>query len=78
MRAGLVDVSITTPGRLDVDIVRNALKRDPHLLDRQTFLRTLVGNDDAASAFQHFLAEHRLSSHVWAIGRKADGTGEVQ
>ena len=69
-RAGLVDVSITTPGQLDVDIVRNAAKQDPALLEGQRFLQALLDNDDSAAAFQRFLVEQRRSSHVWVIGRK--------
>ncbi len=34
-RAGLEDITVTTPGQLDVDIVRNATERDPELLDGQ-------------------------------------------
>lgn len=77
-RAGLENVSISTPGRLDVDIVRNALMRDPHLLEGQSFLRSLLENDKVAGAFQRFLADHRLSSHVWAIGRKSATARKAQ
>ncbi|MDO8463836.1 MAG: class I SAM-dependent methyltransferase [Gallionella sp.] len=69
-RAGLVDIIVTTPGQLDVDIVRNAAKREPALLDGQRFLRKLLADDRNASAFQHFLVKQRMSSHIWAIGRK--------
>ena len=69
-RAGLVDVMVTTPGQLDVDIVRNALKRDPALFNGQRFLGNLLANDLDAAAFQQFLVERRMSSHVWVIGRK--------
>lgn len=69
-RAGLVDITVTTPGVLDVDIVRNAAKRDPALLNGQRFLRNLLKDEQKASAFQIFLAEQRMSSHVWVIGRK--------
>lgn len=69
-RAGLADIMVTTPGQLDVDIVRNAAKRDPALLDGQRFLRNLLTDEQNAAAFQNFLAEQRLSSHVWVIGRK--------
>lgn len=69
-RAGLVDVSVTTPGQLDVDIIRNAAAKDPHLLEGQRFLRNLLANDRASATFQRFLAEQRLSSHAWVIGRK--------
>ena len=74
-RAGLVDVSVTTPGQLDVDIVRNASKRDPKLLEGQRFLHELLAEDSSATAFQRFLTEQRRSSHVWVIGRRAVAGG---
>ena len=75
-RAGLFDISVTTPGQLDVDIVRNAMNRDTSLLQGERFLRKLLANEANASAFQRFLSERRLSSHVWVIARKPFG-GEV-
>jgi len=69
-RAGLVDIAVSTPGQLDVDIVRNAVKRDSALLGDQRFLRNLLADDNKAAAFQRFLSEQRMSSHVWVIGRK--------
>jgi SAM-dependent methyltransferase len=75
-RAGLVDISVITPGQLDVDIIRNAVKTDPTLLEGQHFLINLLKDDRKAGAFQLFLTQQKLSSHVWVIGRKrltADG-----
>lgn len=72
-RAGLVEVEVTTPGVLDVDIVRNAVGRTPALLDGQRFLRRLLGNDNLAAEFQRFLGKNQLSSHTWVIGRKPAG-----
>ena len=69
-RAGLEDVLVTTPGQLDVDIVRNVLKRDSSLLKGQRFLGNLLADDLDAAAFQSFLAERRMSSHAWIVGRK--------
>lgn len=69
-RAGLVDVNVTTPGQLDVDIVRNATEHFPGLLYGQRFLRRIVNDQKIAADFQDFLAENRLSSHAWVIGRK--------
>lgn len=68
-RLGLVDVSVTTPGKLDVDIVRNALNQDPGLLHGQRFFQNFINNDQFAAAFQEFLAENRLSSHAWVMGK---------
>lgn len=69
-RAGLVDVDVTTPGQLDVDIVRNATKREPSLLNGQRFLCRMVADQKLAETFQKFLAANRLSSHAWVIGKK--------
>lgn len=68
-RAGLTDVRISTPGKLDVDIVRNAAKQDGSLLQKHRFLRALLNNDKASQAFQTFLVENQLSSHAWVIGK---------
>lgn len=68
-RAGLIEVDVTTPGQLDVDIVRNATKLEPDLMNGQRFLRRIVADQELADNFQGFLAENRLSSHAWVIGR---------
>ena len=69
--AGFASVSITTPGRLDVDIVRGALIADDTIrLSR--FERLLVGSDGLTlEALQRFLADHGLSSHHWIMARRA-------
>lgn len=71
-RAGLVDVRVSTPGKLDVDIVRNASRHHPEILDGQPFLKRLVNDNILATAFQEFLAGNRLSSHAWVSGRLPD------
>jgi SAM-dependent methyltransferase len=69
-RAGLTGVEVTTPGRLDVDIVRNVCKLDPDLLKGQRFLKNLLQDETGATALQKFLVEQRRSSHAWVIGQK--------
>ncbi len=69
-RAGLVEVDVSTPGQLDVDIVRNAAKRDAAVLEPHRFVRTLLRDEQAANAFQVFLAAQRKSSHTWVLGRR--------
>jgi SAM-dependent methyltransferase len=69
-RAGLEIVSVTTPGRLDVDIVRNRLEADPALRVPR-FARAIAQAPEATrQAFQQFLSEHRLSSHIQCLARK--------
>jgi SAM-dependent methyltransferase len=72
LRAGLMDVSVITPGKLDVDIVRNALRLHPDLLHGQRFIQQLIGDHAKAVAFQDFLAANSLSSHAWVSGRVPD------
>ena len=74
-RAGLVEVDVTTPGQLDVDIVCNAVRREPDLMNGQRFLRRVVTNQNIAVNFQEFLAANRLSSHAWVIGKKPIAEG---
>jgi SAM-dependent methyltransferase len=69
-RAGLEDVSVTTPGVLDVNIVQNAARRDPAIFESHRFLCNLLANDDTAASFQQFLSDNLLSSHTWVFGRK--------
>jgi len=64
-RAGLTCVEIATPGKLDVDIVGNTLKENPEI-EIAPFFRRLVleSAPNTRQAFQDFLAQHRLSSHI--------------
>ncbi len=73
-RAGLVDVEVLTPGRLDVDIVRSALSADPSVAGGSRFLRLLFAKRSSAvhDAFQAFLAANRLSSHVWILASRPE------
>lgn len=71
-RAGLEVVSISTPGVLDVDIVRNAYRKNPELFVNNRFVRQLLADDSRAMAFQEFLSTSCLSSHVWVFARKPE------
>lgn len=70
-RAGLEIVELSTPGRLDVDIVENALARDP-TLPLPRFLRYLFSHRDAETReqLQGFLRTALLSSHVRVLARR--------
>lgn len=70
-RSGLVEVAFLTPGALDVDIVRNTLLETP-AAEVGSFVRRLVLDGDAGerAAFQRFLADNGLSSHMWIVARR--------
>jgi len=69
--AGLSDIQILTPGKLDVDIVQNQINLNPDLISNNIFLKEILNDDDKAKKFQKFLTENQLSSHAWIIGKKS-------
>ncbi len=69
-KAGLEDVEITTPGVLDVDIVRNAAAVDSSILTGNRFIEKLTSDARQSTLFQQFLSENKLSSHTWIFARK--------
>lgn len=71
MRAGFEIVELSTPGKLDVDIISNALAENPELpLPRFVSYILKRRNEDTRAEFQGFLQDHRLSSHVRVVARK--------
>lgn len=73
-RSGLEVVSLTTPGKLDVDIVRNRLLEGDAAPKVPRFASSIALGDDAARRdFQEFLAGHALSSHVHVLARAPGG-----
>jgi len=71
-RAGMNKLDFSTPGLLDVDIVRNSMKQAPELRKQHRFLNELVNDEKHGQVFQEFLVENQLSSHVWIISRKTN------
>lgn len=66
-RCGITLLDVTTPGQLDVDILRNNLDK---ISDR--FWRLLVQSDVATrTRWQSVVAETGNSSHLWAVMGKA-------
>jgi SAM-dependent methyltransferase len=69
---GYEALAVETPGKLDVELVRQqALAGHLDLSARPFLSRVLVEEwDGLGGPFQRFLAENGLSSHMWAVGRK--------
>jgi SAM-dependent methyltransferase/predicted RNA-binding Zn-ribbon protein involved in translation (DUF1610 family) len=67
IKAGFRKVEVLTPGRLDVEIVKRSIERGivPELSRFEKFL--LSKDENTLKAFQKFLSENGLSSHVWII-----------
>jgi len=72
-RCGLEKISFTTPGALDVDIVKAALEKDPNAFDDGFLKEMLIENDEQTlKNFQKFLTSSNLSSHMWILARKPE------
>ena len=70
-RCGLKEISFTTPGVLDVDIVRNAYKKENDVISN-AFLKGLFSADDEITLgnFQEFVTNNNLSSHMWVLAQR--------
>lgn len=71
-RHHLEPIELSTPGQLDVELVRDAMQADPGL-ELPRFAHRLVGEgrSDAHEDFQEFLQKYRLSSHVRVAARRS-------
>lgn len=69
-RSGIQLVDLSTPGELDVDIVRNIHAENPEIpLSR--FARSIIHAPEKVRArFQSFLKSNELSSHIRVIGKR--------
>lgn len=70
-RAGFSNTRIFTPGKLDVDIVKNTMKENPDVLKGNRFIHHMLEQgEEVLQAFQKYLSEHHLSSHCWIWSTK--------
>jgi len=69
--SGFEVIELSTPGRLDVEIVRNALESNP-AIPAPEFLKYIFKNRDKGAwhSLQDFLQQNRLSSYVRVAARK--------
>jgi hypothetical protein len=68
-RCGFELVEISTPGELDVDIVRNSLSDEPHLPVSRFERMLIAAPEDVRRSFQEFLKRERMSSHLRVVAR---------
>jgi len=69
-RLGFVPLEVSTPGVLDVGIVRAHLEYDPRLSLSPFERRIIEGDDEAREAFQTFLQQQGLSSFARIVAKK--------
>jgi 2-polyprenyl-3-methyl-5-hydroxy-6-metoxy-1,4-benzoquinol methylase/ribosomal protein S27E len=65
-------IDITTPGKLDAEIVRKKILNGELDISKRPFLKEMLIEqwEAAGASFQSFLADNYLSSHMWVIARK--------
>lgn len=69
-RAGLVVKELSTPGELDVDIVRNVLLADPEVPVAPAIRSLVLGDEAQRAELQVLLRRHGLSSHLRCVLRR--------
>jgi len=71
-RCGFEVIEVVTPGKLDAELVRKKILSGELDVSNSPFLKNVLIDqwEAAGGAFQHFLAENRLSSHAWMVARK--------
>lgn len=70
-RCGFTVVDTQTPGELDVDLVCKAVKSGRCSLPRFFNELLVMRGPETHSAFQSFLANNLLSSHLWVVAKKS-------
>lgn len=68
--AGFENVEITTPGELDVDIVKNQFKSGAKGIPRFLDSMFKYASDDVQANYQQFLKSNNMSSHMKVIVQK--------
>ena len=63
-RSDLQLVDLSTPGELDVDIVRNIQREKPDIQFPRFIASIIDAPAEVRTRFQHFLKENELSSHI--------------
>ena len=65
-------LDVSTPGKLDAELVRKAILAEKIDLSDQPFLQEVLVErwEELGENFQQFIADHRMSSHMWIVARK--------
>lgn len=69
-RIGFDRIEVTTPGRLDWDIVEQSI--DSQSFDPGRFWRMVAdeATDECKAELQQWIASNGLSSHMWVLARR--------
>lgn len=69
---GFEVLEVSTPGKLDAELVRNKIIQGEFDISSQPFLKQLLIEqwEKLGNTFQQFLSDSLLSSHLWIVARK--------
>ncbi len=69
---GFEIIEIITPGKLDAELVRKKIITGELDVTCQSFLKQVLIDqwETTGVSFQRFLADHKLSSHLWMVAKK--------
>lgn len=69
---GFEVLEVSTPGKLDAELVRKEILNGRLSIQKDCLIYQILIEkwDEAGQAFQNFIAEHKFSSHMWAVAKK--------
>jgi len=69
---GFEIVEVSTPGKLDAELVRKKIINGEFDVSEKPFLKYLLVEkwNELGKSFQTFLSENGLSSHMWIVARQ--------
>ena len=68
-RAGFDIVEISTPGKLDVDIVMNSDYFPETELSSSKLFKQILLDESKRKSFQQYLSDNLMSSHIWVLAK---------
>lgn len=76
-RCGMEVLEWSTPGKLDAELVRKKVLSGEASLDGYGFLKQVLLEEweSTGEDFQRFLAQARMSSHLWMVARRGSNPG---
>jgi 2-polyprenyl-3-methyl-5-hydroxy-6-metoxy-1,4-benzoquinol methylase len=69
--AGFKIMELSTPGKLDVNIIENTVNENPDIPVSRFARRLIEGPQSVKDEFQSFLSNNRMSSHVRVVAQRA-------
>jgi len=73
-KSGFSIIEILTPGKLDVELVKLKVEKNPAILKNNIFLKNAFfseyADENIQQKFQEFISNSGLSSHMWIVAKR--------